>query len=204
MSLTEKLRNPFVQQYAVEILFPLIGFFFFDWSLVVIAVFYLMDQIGSETAFFRRLVRVSVAKNAPYIRVFTWSLAAFLALFVVQGIFLLLVGFDLMQSAIPATDEIIKFMKEEGWFLFPLVIFMYHFKDQFMFYMPRRYLQYKPMKMQLYRLVSNLVILVLVVGGISVLKLVELPGAVVLILFLVLKVVFDFTIAKWVDRKSKL
>jgi hypothetical protein len=204
MGWKEKLRNPFVQQYAVEILFPLIGFFFFDWSLVIIAIFYLMDQIGSETSFFRRLARVSAGKKGQVIRIFMWSLFAFLALFTIQCAFLGMIGFNLLQPGTDPTNEITAFMKEEGWFLFPLVIFMYHFKDQFMFYMPRRYLLYNPMKMQLYRLVSNLVILVLAVGGISVLKLVELPGAIILVIFLVIKIAFDFTVGKWADRKSKV
>ena len=197
------LRNPFVQQYAFEIVLPLIGFFFFDWSLIVIAVFYLMDQVGSESAFFRRLTRVAAEKNTRTIRIFTWSLIAFLAIFSMQCAFLWLIGFNLIQPDQPFTSGLITFMKEEGWFLFPLVIFMYHIKDQFTFYMPRRYLQYNPMKMQQYRMVLNFAILVLVVVGILLLKIVVMPEAVILILFLVVKIAFDFTVAKWVDGKSK-
>jgi len=200
-----KWQNPFVQQYLIEILFPIIGYFFFDWSLTIIAVFYLVDQIASEFSFNRRLYKINRSGNSPYKFVVLISVVFFLLIFFGE-LFVLKISF-LSSRNIEAAQlytEISTFAKEELWLLFPLVIFLYYFKDQFIFYMPRRYLQYDAKKSLIFHQLTNFISIGAIAIGVVIWGQTKIPDVVALIIFLVLKIGFDFTIVKWADRKSKL
>lgn len=205
MSIQARLKNPFVQQYLLEIFFPLIGYFFFDWSIIVIVVFYLVDYFASETAFVFRVKRVAREKKSTWTNSFTLALAlslifVSLTTFIIYSIFPNIGGF----ASDYVTDEVLKFSKEELWFLFPLVILMYLFKDQFTFYMPRRYLNYEVNKMIRYRVLLNLTIVVLVATGFFVWATLPMHEAITILVFLVVKLIFDFTIAKLAESKSQI
>lgn len=204
MSLKARFKNPFVQQYVLEILFPLIGYFFFDWSIVVIVVFYLVDYFASETAFVFRVKRVTREKKTKWLG--TFILATSLSL-VFIGATTLIVYFIFPKvdgfTSEYVIAEVLKFSKDELWFLFPLVILMYLFKDQFTFYMPRRYLNYEVNKMICYRVLLNSVIGILVATGFLVWAAVPMHEAITIVVFLGLKLIFDFTIAKLAESKSQ-
>ncbi|MBK9191411.1 MAG: hypothetical protein IPM77_07790 [Crocinitomicaceae bacterium] len=68
MDLRDKLRNPFVQQYILEILIPLAGYFWFDWTIEIIALFYLIDQFASEFSFLRKLKSVAAYHQMSFSR----------------------------------------------------------------------------------------------------------------------------------------
>jgi len=199
-----KLRNPFVQQYLVEILFPLVGYFFFDWSLTVIAVFYLIDQLASETAFIRRLYKISSSSEIRSTKIIFSAIILFVLIFLVE-LFFLHNSFQHIRSMTSEqlNSEIIVFAKEELWILFPLVILLYHFKDQFTFYIPRRYLQYNIRKTFTYHQIGSLIMLIIILAGFMLWQISGIHDMIILISFLVLKIVFDFSIGKWIDRKSK-
>src|SRR5688572_28056960 len=142
MTFRERLRNPYVQKYLLEILLPLIGYFFFGWSLVIIAAFYIIDQVASEVSFLRKFVAIRKTENKKVFLVFTASVIVFLTVLGTE-LFMLLEyfvphGLARLQRLL---DELSAFAKEELWLLFPLVLVMYYVKDQFTFFMPRRYLQ---------------------------------------------------------------
>lgn len=204
MSFQARLKNPFVQQYVLEILFPLIGYFFFDWSIIVIVVFYLVDYFASETAFVFRVKRVAREKKTNWLGSFI--LATFVSLIFVSVATLIIYFVFPKVDGITLeylTTEVIKFSKEELWFLFPLVILMYLFKDQFTFYMPRRYLNYAANKMIIYRSLLNGILVFLIIAGFLLWTFFSMHEVVAIVVFLVLKLAFDFSIAKYADTKSK-
>ena len=205
MNWREKLRNPFVQQYLIEILFPLVGFFFFNWSLTVIAVFYLVDQIASEFSFNRRLYKINRSGNSRHKFIVWISGIFFLVIFFIQ-LFILKISFLRIRNieAAQLYAEISTFAKEELWLLFPLVVLIYHFKDQFTFYMPRRYLHYDAKQSLIFHQLNNLISIGAIVIGVLIWSQCKMPDVVVLIIFLGMKILFDFTIAKWADKRSKL
>jgi len=200
----EKLRNPFVQQYLIEILFPLIGFFFFDWSLTIIAVFYLVDQMASEFSFIRRLHKISRTENKKNDNYVLLAILIFFVLFLIQ-LFVLNNAFLTIRNieAAQLNLEVWNFSKEELWLLFPVVVLVYHFKDQFTFYMPRRYLLYEVKRTFIYHQLLNLMSIGGILLGVIVWSQSKISDELVLIIFLILKITFDFTIAKWANKKSK-
>lgn len=200
----EKFRNPFVQQYLIEIIFPLVGFFFFDWSLTIIAVYYLVDQIASEFSFLRRLYKISKSENIQNGNRFLLAILIFLTLFSIL-IFVLHNSFLTIRD-INATQlnlEVWNFAKEELWVLFPLVVWLYHFKDQFTFFMPRRYLLYDAKRTFIYHQLLNFISIGTIIIGVICWSQSKISDELILIFFLILKIAFDFTIAKWADKKSK-
>ena len=200
----EKLRNPFVQQYLIEILFPLIGFFFFDWSLTIIAVFYLVDQMASEILFIRRLHKISRTENKKNNKYVLLAILIFLVLFLTQLFFLQNAFLDIREIQSSQLNlEVWNFAKEELWLLFPVVLLVYHFKDQFTFYMTRRYLLYKVKRTFIYHQLLNLMSIGGILLGVISWSQSKISDVLVLIIFLISKIVFDFTIAKWADKKSK-
>ena len=98
--------------------------------------------------------------------------------------------------------DLIDFAKEELWLLFPLLAFMYHVKDQFTFYAPRRYLNYNSKKSLKYHTLSTLIIVLLVSLGLYVWTRIDIGEITVLFGFVISKLAHDLILIKWLDKKS--
>jgi len=200
----EKLKNPFVRQYALEILLPLLGYYLFDWSLTVIALFYFVDYICSEIAKQRRIAKVySLNSSKLYLMV--------LSIFIGVLFFAFSISFTWIQiqeinsaNYSEMTTEVMVFVKEELWFFLPLVYLMYHLKDTFTFYMPRRFLNYNFEKMVQLQMVESLIMSILIVSGVSLWNYYRFQDEIVLFGFMIIKVAFDLVVAKWLDKKSQI
>lgn len=204
-SIVERLRNPFIQQYLIEIVFPLLGYFFFGWDILIIGIYYFVDQLCSQIMFYRRALWV---KNKGSIEgfgtlFFILFVPAFLVIF-----FFEIVWFDYLiaqtqeMNANQIWEAVLAFGKSELWLLFPVVLLVYHLRDQFTFYMPRRFMNYNFQQMMSYNFLSNMIILILfVLLGVLWMKF-TLPNILVISLFLVLKISYDLTLKKIFLNKS--
>jgi len=207
MALRDRLRNPFVQQYFLEILIPLIGYFWFDWALEIIASFYLIDQLASEFSYLRKLKSIAFYQNMKFINHFLLSVFLFLTIFFLEC-FLLFHFFsgrlDMTENSSEILLQIKIFAIEEGWLLFPVVFLMYYLKDQFTFFMPRKFAEKDGIQFFNWHLISETVILILLVSGMALFTQLKVDDYLILIAFLMVKILFDFTIQKMVDvRTSK-
>lgn len=146
--LLKKLKNPFIQQNLLEILFPLVGFFWFDWSIVLIAGYYYIDFIADKTAFIRRYKWIrkqhAVKINKPSLRLFA-------SILILLPVLIGLISYYGMMSSLRLTpklfnSELVEFVKNELWILLPVILVLYYFKDAMMFVAPRRYLLYNERK----------------------------------------------------------
>ena len=200
----EKLKNPFFQQYALELLLPIVGYFFFDWSITIIAIFYFLDQIASDLVYTRKIYKIgaeSKAKNHLIISIFT--LINFLVIFVAEIALFNNFWPDLIsQSRTEFYAEIWDFTVSELWILFPLLIAVYHLKDLFTFYMPRRFTNYDFKKIIFSRTILNLGIFVLVFNGLQFAPNLEGYEIIALFSFIAIKLAFDFTLGKWSMRHA--
>lgn len=197
-------RNPFVQQYIFEILFPLIGYFFFDWSLVTIVLFYLVDQLASEISFLRRYRRTSSIQQR-HTRIFQILLPVIGVLIIFFELTLLYEFFmnrGLQQEEL--WTELNRFLKDESWILIPVVVLMYYLKDQFTFFMPRRFLAHDSAQMYRMHLVSDGFIALMVALGSLLLDKPGTSDVLILVIFLGSKIIFDLTVQQWLDKKSLL
>lgn len=198
-----KLRNPFVQQYLIEIVFPLAGYFFFDWNIWVIAIYYFFDQLGAQILFYRRAFIVNrKAEVTKSLSGFWLSISAFCLLFIVE---IYLIGTTVLQTQVWTMNKLetvlVDFLVSEGWLLFPVLLFAYHLKDQFSFYMPRHYLKYDMGNMLKWNFLSNVVTVLLIGLGAVIWRQFALNNSLVIILFVVFKIVFDLLQRPFVLKK---
>lgn len=191
----EKLKNPILQQYLLELLIPLLGYYFFNWSISIILAFYLIDQLAAEIAFTRRISRASKEQKTQNFTIH--NLIFFLSSFTVFiGLLFLFWPNAINISTIQLKQELTVFGKEEAWFLIPLVILLYHFKDTMTYYMPRRYLKLNPKKAFYGRMILNGGIYMLSAIGIFIQYIIHLNDEVFIIGFIGIKIVFDLTVTR--------
>lgn len=205
MTVKERLRNPLIQQYVLEIALPLVGYFFFDWSLTIIAVFYLIDFLGAEIARNRRVYKVFKSTPNAKQNGFVISLMAGGFLFALCAAWVWW-NFELkMARNLPGFySELREFSREELWFLLPLVYFVYHIKDVMTFYMPRRYMKRDYSKMVRFQIVELFVLTLIILVGTVCWRYFEIGDVEAIVIFIVLKIGFDILVARALDSKYKL
>jgi len=193
-----QLRNPKVQQGVMEVVFPLAGYFFWDWSLLIIVVFYMIVWLASQVMFTRRLIKVKEQFNERLNWVLPLSIFVSVLSIVgisdfiysfFQGIYGLVLNKDLNQ-------ELLTFLKGELWYLLPIIMLSYHLMDKMLFYAPRRFLNYSVRPYLYGNIKSNSIACVMIlIGTISYAYI--LPSDILTIVLIVtIKLFFDVVIKK--------
>ena len=200
MTLKERLRNPFVQQYLIEIVFPLVGYFFFDWDLLIIGVYYLIDHLSSQILFFRRLSWMNKDKDDSIVPLIVSIVASLVFVMVEVLVLTFLICETQSLELMDVQTKFLLFAKEELWILFPVVLLVYHLKDQFTFYMPRHYLKFDyKASVRVDAIGGAIQLSLLFLGGLLWWKL-RIPDFSVILLFLVVKIAYDLTVKKKMDQ----
>jgi hypothetical protein len=193
-----QLRNPKIQQGIMEVAFPIAGYLFWDWSLLIIVVFYLMDWLASQVMYTRRLNKVKNQFNEKMNWVVPLSISVSVLVVVGMSSFLYLFfereyGLVLDKNL---NQELVTFFKAELWYLFPIILFSYHLMDKMLFYAPRRFTNYS-VRPYLYRnIVSNSSASVLIFLGVVVYANVTLSEIVTILSIVIIKLMFDVLIKK--------
>ncbi|MEX1001493.1 MAG: hypothetical protein WDZ35_05200 [Crocinitomicaceae bacterium] len=204
MTIKEKLKNPLIQQYLLEIALPVVGYFFFGWSMAIIAAFYFIDFFASEIARNRRVYKVykTNSSNHPS-SYFVLSIFAGLALFTVNLLWVWTSIQDIFPEKEQLVNELTTFAKEELWLLLPVVYLVYHFKDLLTFYMPRRFVKTDYKKMVIYQMVELFILTFLIFIGMFLWYYFKMDDISVLISFIVLKIGFDILLLQTLTKKYK-
>jgi hypothetical protein len=198
IDIKKDLKNPFIQQFIAEILFPFIGYLFFDWSLLIIVVFYLLDQLAYQLIFFKRLHVINMYWNDKngwlYLII---SIGFFFLVFTIE-LYILNQSFSYISDITGSCylDELKTFAKNELWILFPVLLLMYYMQDKMLFYMPRRFEQYLSKTYMIHNLIKNVVILILVVVASYVYPLTNFPDLAIIFCIVSIKLIYDFTLKK--------
>ena len=191
-----QLRNPKVQQGVMEVIFPIAGYFFWDWSILIIVVFYLVDWMTSQIMYTRRLSKIKDQFNEKLNWIIPLSILVSSVLFI--GLtFFLYTYFDALYDVLPKKNlnqELLTFLKAELWYLFPLILFSYHLMDKMLFYVPMRFKNYSVRPYFYKNIISNSIAIALISIGAMVYKY-TLPSEIVTILLIVsVKLIFDVVI----------
>lgn len=200
MTFKEILGHPLFQ-YSLELFLPLLGYFFFDWSIAVIVAFYFMDYLGSEFARHRRHFKIKKV-NSEKSTLFILGLALSILLFFIAlylGFFALLAEANYDHKNI---NEVIQFLGDEGWLLLPLVIVAAHLKDVMTFYIPRKFMHYNYSKTMRFYFVQITIQFALIIVGLYLWVNFEIPDVLALVIFMLVKVLFDFLLVKNLNKKS--
>lgn len=156
MSLKKHLKNPVYQQYALELLFPIIGYVFFGWSFLIIVAFYLVDQLGNQVNFLARLKFVQKLFLPKRNWLFPSMLAIFILLYAIELVWIN----DLFKTELYNCqfnfyfDELKSFIYEEFWLFLPLLVLANYLKDKMTFYKTDLPYQTSPLKMSLFNVIG--------------------------------------------------
>ena len=195
MDIKSKLLNPKFQQSALEVVFPLAGYYFWKCSLIIIIVFYLCDFLSSQIMYTRRLSKIVSYNNYEHKSTVTTSVIVFIILFTSIILFLTEV-FSLTAPNSRNLEQLIFFTKDELWYLLPIIILMYHMMDKMFFYTPRRFTNHKPKPYFSKNLYANLIACPLIILS-SIAYYFYKPSDIVTIIMLVLsKLFYDYIIKK--------
>jgi hypothetical protein len=117
--------NPKIIQVAGDALIPLAGYFWWEWNLYYILLFYFLDYISNEIFLNVKSKKIQISQNTPpKIWIKNAIISSFLLIFTV-----LCVHFAMLQISpgIQFTDELLHFWKykdlgiEQGYILVPLI-----------------------------------------------------------------------------------
>jgi hypothetical protein len=117
--------NPKIIQVAGDALIPLAGYFWWEWNLYYILLFYLLDYISNEIFLHIKSKKIQTSQNTPLkIWIKNAIISSFLLIFTV-----LCVHFAMLHISpgIQITDELWRFWKykdlgiEQGYILIPLI-----------------------------------------------------------------------------------
>ena len=117
--------HPKIIQVAGDALIPLAGYFWWEWNLYYILLFYLLDYISNEIFLHVKSKKIQSTQNTPpKIWIKNAIISSFLLLFSV-----LCVHFAMLRISpgIQFTDELLRFWKykdlgmEQGYILIPLI-----------------------------------------------------------------------------------
>ncbi|MFD1551188.1 hypothetical protein DNU06_16730 [Putridiphycobacter roseus] len=199
MNVVNLLKNPNVQQNALELLFPIIGFVFFDWSFLVIILFYLTDQLGVEIAYLMRLKFVEKIFLPIKKWLFPIAIVSSVTFFVVE--FLWIERLFLTEKFDCSTNyfwlEMQQFLKQEFLFFLPVLVYMNYFKDKMTFYKSKLPYENSPERMLAFQITIYLARLTCV--GLVVLLWYIFKWSDLAFVFIipVLKLIFDAWLMPW-------
>ena len=193
-----QLRNPKIQQGVLEVVFPLAGYFFWDWTLLIIVVFYLIDFLASQILFTRRLAKIITVYNEKFVWVLPLSIIVTLA-FTLIFVFVLYQVFDIHYFILEKglNSELLTFAKKELWFLFPVVLLSYYMMDKMFFFMPRRFLNYSVRPYLYKNIISNAIALFLILVGTYIFEMIRPSDVVAIFGIVIIKLFYDVVIKKY-------
>lgn len=192
------LRQPVVQLGILEVIFPIAGYFFWDWSLMIIVFYYLIDWASAQMMYTKRLIEIKDQFNerlswvVPLSIIVSYSVIAVATIFLYyyfEYIYVTILKLDLNQA-------IIKFSIDELWYLIPLVLFSYHLVDKMLFYTPKAYKRYS-VRPYLYKNIwSNLLGLGFILLGALIYNYIIPSDIVTIFLIVGVKLSFDVIVKK--------
>ena len=193
MNWKSQLRKPNIQQGILEVIFPLVGYFFWDWSLIIIITFYLIDFSASQIMFTRRLVKVKNQLNESL----DWLVPVSISVSLIYTVLIVLsIYVAISQSQNPLLlstmlKDIKFFALDELWYLFPVILLSSYMMDKVQFYTPKQYLNYIPRTYLISNIKLNGLALLLVIIGSLFFSFFNPSILVSVICIVVVKLIFD-------------
>lgn len=187
------IKNPLFQQYALELLFPILGYLFFDWSFLVIVLFYLVDQLGNQVNFFARLRFVQTLYLPKKKWIFPLSIFIFCIVLTAElgWLYSLFSGSIYDCTTLYFHEALIDFLVSEFWLFLPILIAANYFKDKLTFYKTELPYKESPEKMIIFNWINFLSALLLI-GSIYMIWLMFKPAFIwLIILIAILKLSYD-------------
>ena len=198
----QTIKNPIFQQYSLELLFPIVGYLFFDWSFLLIVLIYLVDQLGNQVNFFARLRFVQTLYLPKKKWLFPVTIFGFLFIFIVEMVVIFGLFYTYLYDCqtVFLYSELMDFLLQELWLFLPVLVLANYLKDKMTFYktdLPYQESPEKMMALNSLKLVSVFLLIIIVLMFWYIFK----PSSIWLILLIAgLKLLFDLAIFPFFKR----
>lgn len=137
--------NQKVIQLIGDLAIPVLGFYFWNWNIYFILLFFCLDMVGGEIALLlkaRKIKEVQGIDQAKYGKTFTFISLLVLAL----NIFFIHIGMFLYEENFQLWNEIHAFLSytemgiQQGYVLIPLIAMMAYTQYKVEFLLPKKFL----------------------------------------------------------------
>lgn len=134
-----------VIQLIGDLAIPVLGFYFWNWNIYFILLFFCLDMVGGEIALYlkaRKIKEVQGIDQAKYGKTFSFISLLVLAL----NIFFIHIGMFLYEESFQLWNEIHAFLSytemgiQQGYVLIPLIAMMAYTQYKVEFLLPRKFL----------------------------------------------------------------
>lgn len=138
-----KQLNPKIIQLIGDAVIPLLGFFWWNWSLYFIVIFYLLDYLSNEVILnlkSKKIITFQEIDSKIWVKKASLSFLLFLL-----GIVLVHLSMKMMHPKIDFYKEFIQFLSykdmgiAQGYFLIPLIALVGYQRYKMEFLMPARF-----------------------------------------------------------------
>lgn len=149
--------NPIQRQNFLELLLPVFGFYFLDWSIVLIIAFYLADHFGEQISTLRVLLKIHGNRKNAMKWIVTHSVSSLLFL----TFYVILLANIFFKEALQnqlVEEQLGDFLSMEIWILVPLIVFVSFLKTHLLIIVPRRFLQMNATKLVIAVIAKNFII----------------------------------------------
>lgn len=149
--------NPIQRQNFLELLLPVLGFYFLDWSIVLIIAFYLADHLGEQISTFRVLLKIHADRKNAMKWMVTHSVSSLL--FLILHLILLAKIFyqESLQNEL-VEKQLGDFLSTEIWIIIPLIVIASFLKTHLLIIVPHRFLQMNATKLVITVIAKNFII----------------------------------------------
>lgn len=200
--------NPKYIQLVGDAIIPILGFFFWDWNLYFILLFYFLDMLTKEVLLhlksnkinqYRKQINYDLYLKEKRERLKFGIISSILLLFCV---FLVQLSMPFIQSDFHAKEQIISFWSykemgiEQGYILVPLVVFMGYSQYKMEFLAPSIFTKLSIKNLWLPHLKSMLVLMSFSALTFSIVRLKSFPEWVFVVSIVVVSSIYQLIILK--------
>lgn len=192
--------NPKVIQIVGDGILPLLGFFYWNWSLYFILLFYFLDLITKEVLLHFKTSKVKIVQHhneSSFNK--KWMMTGAFSFFILTlSIVLIHITIQIIHPDFSASKEIIAFLTytelgiPQGIILVPLIVFMGYVQFKNEFIKPKRYLSLKFEFIWKQHFTSNLMILAGAGLGLGISYFIVLPEWFYVIAIVIVSGVYQF------------
>lgn len=188
------LKRLHLQQFILDIIFTILGYFFWDWSLLIIIIFYLLDFFISETFTYRKIWKSKQAQEVKLNPIFYISIFCFLASVIAMTLYIKWI-FEIEFN--PENNQwvsIKEFMKSDGIFFIPLIGLNYYLMDKMTFFKLKKEYQFdvsKEIKRQFILLISGIILAII---GLLLYQFISVKDITFIAIILIGRAIYEFII----------
>jgi hypothetical protein len=196
----KNMKNQKIMQLLADALIPVLGFFWWNWSLYFIVLFYLLDYTSNEAILHFKAKKIAVYQGVDKRVWLKKGLVSFLLF--ICAVALIHLAMRSISPNIQFLKELISFWNykdmgiEQGYILFPLIAIVGYQRFKMEFILPKRFQKITMLELWKPHLTGHLILIGSIAFVIGLGGFIILPEAAYIIGIVIISSVYQLTSAK--------